>query len=290
MDHYQQLIALYYVVEFMSFTKAAHFLNCSKAHISKQISHLERQVGSTLFHRTTRQINLTTSGEDLYKHAQSIVKELQYVDSTIHTLQQKAEGTLRVTTPKGYADYILAPRLPSFFEQYPNINLELTHSSDYLDLVKEKIDIAIRITHEPPLDKIAKHLGYDRTVLCASKDYLNHYGSPKTPQQLQDHWCLAYTAKPSERWRFLVKEEPLNVSIKTKLSSNSAQLILDAALKGLGIARLPQFVIQEHLNQGELILVLSGFAINDRPIYAVYNQSRIIPPKIHAFIQFLVTI
>lgn len=291
MGTYSQLIALYYVVEFMSFTKAANFLDCSKAHISKQIASLERQVGSSLFNRNTRQINLTSSGEALYKHAQCIVNELQYVDNTIHALQQKAEGTIRITTPQGYADYVLASNVHRFIKQYPAITLEMKHTSEYLDLLKEKIDIAIRITHEPPLDKIAKHLGYDRTILCASKAYLEQYGHPKTPQQLHEHWCLAYTSKSHEkRWRFLVKNETINVSIKTKLSSNSPKLILTAALDGLGIAQLPQFILKEHLKNGELCLVLSDFYTPDIPIYAVYNQSRIIPPKIHAFIQFLVEI
>jgi len=266
-------------------------LDCSKAHISKQIASLERQVGSTLFHRSTRQLNLTSSGEALYKHAQSIVNELHYVDNTIHALQQKAEGTLRITSPQGYADYILAPNLHLFTRQYPNIILEMKHTSEYLDLLKEKIDIAIRITHEPPLDKIAKHLGYDRTVLCASKTYLEDYGSPKTPQQLHDHWCLAYTSKLQEKkWRFLIKNETINVSVKTKLSSNSPKLILTAVLNGLGIAQLPQFIIKEQLKNEELVLVLPDFYVSDIPIYAVYNQGRVIPPKIHAFIQFLVDI
>lgn len=272
----------------MSFTKAAHFLNCSKAHISKQIASLERQVGCTLFHRSTRQLNLTSSGEALYIHAQSIVNELQYINNTIHALQQKAEGTLRLTTPQGYADYILAPKLSSFIKQYPSISLEMKHTSEYLDLLKEKIDIAIRITHEPPLDKIAKHLGYDRTVLCASKSYLEHYGNPITPQQLQEHWCLAYTSKHQEKkWRFIEKKELINVSVKTKLSSNSPKMILTAALNGLGIAQLPQFIIKEYLKNDELCLVLPNYYTPDIPIYAVYNQSRIIPPKIHAFIKFL---
>lgn len=291
LENYSQLIALYYVVEFMSFTKAAKFLDCSKAHISKQIASLERQVGSSLFNRSSRQINLTTSGEAIYKHAQHIINELQHVDNTIHNLQQKAEGTICITTPQGYADYVLAPNLHYFIKQYPAITLEMKHTSEYLDLLKEKIDIAIRITHEPPLDKIAKQLGYDRTVLCASTSYLKQYGQPKTPQELQDHWCLAYNSKNHEkRWKFLIKNETTHVSVKTKLSSNSPKLILTAALDGLGIARLPAFILNEYFNRGELHPVLSGFNVQDIPIYAVYNQNRIIPPKIHAFIQFLVEI
>jgi DNA-binding transcriptional LysR family regulator len=282
------LISLYYVAEFLSFTKAAAYLKCSKSHISKQIAYLERQVGSALFNRNARMLNLTPSGEALFQHARQLVQEIHEVENTIHTLQQKAEGKLRITTPQGYADYILTPHLHRFLEQYPKIMLEMKHTSEYVDLLKEKIDVAIRITHEPPLDKVAKHLGVDRSILCASKSYLEQHGVPKTPQQLHHHWGLAYSSSSHEKpWAFIVKNETVNISIKTKIASNSFKLILKSALDGLGIAKLPQFIVQEHINNGSLFPVLSDFYTPDVPIYAIFNQSRIIPPKTHAFIQFL---
>lgn len=287
MEYYLQLLSFYYVAKLMSFTKAAAFLKCSKAHISKQVTGLERHVGTPLLNRNTRMVKLTSAGEVLLQHAEHIANELQLVDNTIHALQKKVQGTLRITSPKGYADYFLAPNLHYFLNQYPDISLEMIHTEKYLDFIKEKIDVAIRITHTPNVDKVAKHLAYDRMVLCASNNYLQQHGIPTTPQQLYKHACLAYTANNIPHWDFLIKNEKRTIEVKTRLSSNSAQVILDATLQDLGIARLPLFIVQECIDRGELCLVLSAFCLPDTPIYAIFQASRIISPKIHAWIEFL---
>lgn len=286
--HYSQLLVFYYVAELMSFTKAAAHLNCSKAHVSKQISDLEQLVGSPLLHRNTRAIKLTFAGEALFKHAQSIIHELQFIKNTVNSLQNKAQGTLRITSPKGYADYILAPNLPRFLEEYPDISLEMNHCGVNLDLVKEKIDIAIRITHEPPLDKIAKRIGSDRMVICASPTYLEKHSQPKTPQQLIDHRCLVYSSEKSiDQWPFYENNKPITIPVKSRVASNSVQVLLQAAIDGQGIARLPYFAVKESENSGILQIILSDYNVQDTPVYAIFSQSRVIPPRVHAFIKFL---
>lgn len=286
--HFTQLLIFYYVAEFMSFTKAAIHLHCSKAHVSKQITDLERSVGSALFHRNTRSIKLSFAGEALFKHAQSIVHELLFAENTVNALQSKAEGTLRITSPKGYADYLLAPNVCRFLEKYPDISLEMNHGGEQLDLVKEKIDVAIRITHEPSLDKVAKRLGSDRMVICCSKQYSEKYGHPKTPQQLCDHQCLVYSSERSvNHWPFYDGDRLITTTVKSRIFSNSVAVLLEAVLNGQGIARLPQFVVNEALNNGKLCALLTNFYPPDTPIYAIFAQSRVVPPKIHAFVQFL---
>jgi len=182
MNHqYSQLVIFYYIASFLSVTKAAKYLMCSKAHVSKQLSDLERIAGTPLIHRNTRSLKLTFAGEEFFKHAQSIITELREVEHTINSLQNKVQGVLRITSPQGYADYVLAPQISQFLVKYPDISLEMVHSGTYLNLVEDKIDVAIRITHEPPLDRVARQLGYDRMVLCATKKYMEQYGQPKTP-------------------------------------------------------------------------------------------------------------
>jgi DNA-binding transcriptional LysR family regulator len=195
MDYYLQLLSFYYVAKLMSFTKAAAYLKCSKAHVSKQITNLERFVGTPLLNRNTRMVKLTSAGEVIFQHAQQIVNELQSVDGTIHSLQNKIQGRLRITSPKAYADYFLAPNLHNFLNQYPDLSLEMYHTDEYLDFIKEKIDLAIRITHAPNEDKIAKHVAYDRTVLCASNTYLQRHGIPKTPDKLNKYRSMGVCCK-----------------------------------------------------------------------------------------------
>jgi len=162
----------------------------------------------------------------------------------------------------------------------------MVHTEEYLDFIKEKIDLAIRITHTPNVDKVAKYLAFDRMVLCASDTYLQQKGTPVTPQQLQQHSCLAYTANNMPQWDFLIKNKKISISVKKRLASNSPQVILEAALQHLGIAKLPLFIAQECINKGELCLVLSAFCLPDIPIYAIFQTSRLISPKIHAWLEF----
>jgi DNA-binding transcriptional LysR family regulator len=288
---YTQLVSFYYVVDFMSFTKAAAHLHCSKAYISKQVTDLEQQVGSALLHRNTRTLKLTLAGEALFVHAKCIVEELQFAENTMNSLHHKAEGILRITSPSGYADYLLAPHLPQFLNQYPNITLEMKHCGDFLNLVKEKIDIAIRITHEPPLDRVAKRLGYDRMVICASEEYFKKYGQPTKPMQLLEHYCLVYSPQKSvNHWPFYEDNKLITITVKPKVFSNSTQILLKAALDGVGLVRLPHFVVSQSIKEKKLYPVLYDFYTEDIPVYAIFSQSRIIPPKVHAFLQFLESI
>ena len=164
----------------------------------------------------------------------------------------------------------------------------MLHSGIYLNLVEEKIDVAIRITHEPPLDRVAKQLGYDYMVLCASKEYIEQYGQPKTPEQLHDHKCLVYSPEKSRnQWPFQDKNGLKTITVQPEISSNSIRILLAAAINGIGIARLPQFAIQEGINNGVIQTVLSDFDPPGTPIYAIFVQGRVIAPKVRAFVTFL---
>src|SRR3990167_1734040 len=122
---YSQFIIFFYIAHYMSFTKAAAHLNCSKAYISKQLSELERSIGTSLLHRNTRMIQLTLAGELMFEHAELIVREFHYAENTIAGLQNKAQGLLRLTAPSAFADYVLAPNIPQFLNDYPNITIDM---------------------------------------------------------------------------------------------------------------------------------------------------------------------
>lgn len=285
---YSQLFIFYYVAHFMSFTKAAKHLNCSKAYISKQMSELEQAIGTSLFHRSTRVIQLTLAGESIFEHAELIIREVQYAENTIASLQSKAQGLLRITSPSAYADNILAPNLPHFLNDYPDITVDMNLTGQLLNLIDQKIDVAIRLTHEPPLDRVAKRMGEYQMIICASQDYFQRKGEPKSPKYLPDHDCLVYSTEKNYRyWPFLIDEQPMSIEIKPKLSANNSSVLLNAALEGLGIARLPNYVVHDAIQNKELKSILSNFYPNPIPIYAIYAQSRVIPPKIHVFLEFL---
>lgn len=285
---YNQLVVFYYVAHYMSFTKAAKYLQTSKGYVSKEIANLERSMGSTLLHRSTRSLQLTAAGEELFVEAMQIVEAFRRAENTLFSLQNKVEGILRITSPSAFADHMLAPNLPRFFKDYPDVKLEMNLTGKLLNLVEEKIDIAIRLTHEPPQDRVAKRIGDYQMIICASKAYLNENEAPKTPKELTSYPCLIYsTEQQSMEWPFYVQSEAIRVRVNPALTANAALVLLNAAIEGLGIARLPDYVVREALQTGRLSQILTPFYPPPIPIYAIYAQSRLIPPKVHAFVAFL---
>jgi len=288
---YSQLAIFYYVVDFMSVTKAAKHLGCSKAHVSKQLSDLERSLGSPLLHRNVRAMHLTFAGEALLEHARLMVREYQHAEHTMAGLQDKVQGVLRITSPSAYAEHQLAPNLPRFLEQHPDIRLEMNFTGQLVNLVEEKVDVAIRLTHEPPLDRVAKRISDYRMLVCASPDYLHQHGHPKTPNQLVDHDCLVYsTEKNSNQWPFIMAESINRIAVKARITANNSQVLLRGVLAGMGIARLPDYVVRSAMERKELISVLQDFYPPPIPVYAIYAQGRIVPPKVRAFVEFLQSI
>ncbi|KTC83407.1 LysR family transcriptional regulator [Legionella cincinnatiensis] len=286
--HYYQLIIFYYVSLFKSFTKAAHHLNYSKGYVSKQVHELESKIGVILLHRNTRVIQLTQAGEAIFEHAALIVREYLNTENTIASLQNKAEGLLRLTAPPTYANCILASNLPHFFKDYPQIRVEINLTGQLVNLVDQKIDVAIRLTHEPPLDRVAKKIGVYQEIICASPQYLKKKGVPSHPKELLNHNCLIYSYNQRQsHWPFLIDSAMIPVVINPKLEVNSSSILLESALSGLGIARLPNYMVNQAIKRHQLEEILSNFYPPPTPIYAIYIQSRIIPKKIRVFLKFL---
>lgn len=282
------LIIFYYVAFLKSFTKAALHLHYSKAYVSKQINELEQAIGILLFHRSTRTIELTPAGESIFEHATLIVQEYQHVQNTIASLQNKAQGLLRITAPPTYTDCILARNLPRFLNHYPQIMLEMNITGQLVNLVDQKIDVAIRLTHEPPPDRIAKKIGTYQEVVCASPEYLKIKGVPLHPKELLNHDCLVYAYdKYPANWPFLIDSEIKPFSMKPKLAVNNSKVLLEAAVNGLGIVRLPSYLVQDSIEQKKLKPVLSNFYPAAIPVCAIYAHSRIIPEKIRVFLTFM---
>ncbi|KTD56546.1 LysR family transcriptional regulator [Legionella santicrucis] len=285
---YSQLIIFYYVALLKSFTKAAEQLNYSKAYVSKQVAELEAHIAFPLFHRSTRSIQLTPAGESIFEHAALIVQEYQNIEHTIAGIRNKAEGLLRITAPPTYTDNLLAPNISHFMKEYPQIKLEMNISGQLLNLVDQKIDIAIRLTHEPPLDRVAKKMGIYQEIICASPDYLQLNTEPLHPKNLLNHDCLtyAYAGNPTS-WPFLIESEVKSFNIKSKLAVNSSKVLLESTLNGLGIARLPSYAVHEAIKQKRLKSILVSYYPIPIPVYAIYVQSRVIPQKIRAFLNFI---
>lgn len=284
---FTQIYLFNYVVEMMSFTKAAEHLKLSKSYVSQQIAALEKTLGVKLLERTTRHIAPTFAGTQLYEHSRRIVQELNNAEQTIAGLQNKPEGQLRITAPSAFAAHILAPALPQFLDRYPEIDLKIITTGVELDLLKEKIDIAIRLTHNPPEDRVAKLLGYYQLQVCATPRFLKNRNEIKQPHNISEHPCLVYaTEKVSERWPFIIDEKESPVFVTPHMACNTYEILLNAVLSDCGIARLPSYVIQQSVEKNALKILFEQYEPPKIPIYAIYAPDPHFPPRNRVFLEF----
>lgn len=283
-----QLEYFYWVSVHQSFIGAAKELAVSKAHVSQSIAKLEREIGHTLFHRTTRVVNLTQVGERLLPYVEKMISLKRELGRAAQEMRELPVGLIRLTCPNAFAECYLSPTLPDFLRRYPEIKLEMRLSSQLIDLERHKIDLAIRLTHEPPLDKVAKQLGHYQIGYFATPAYLKKMGTPDSITALKAHNCLVSTTVLSGvDWAFMIEGERVNLMVKPYLEADNHHIIKSAALSGMGIACLPSFLVMDQRKEGLLVPILESQWMPSIPVYAVYSRKQAIPVKISLFLDFL---
>jgi len=204
-------------------------------------------------------------------------------------MQEMPVGLLRITAPPAYAAHKLAKQLPHFLKMYPDINLDMKLTGEKLNLFENKIDVAIRLTYTPPLDKVAKLIGYYQLQVCASVNYLKQHAEIKLPHQLADHPCLVYsTEEVSERWPFVIDDKHVDIYVKSRLACNTYETILQSTLDNCGIARLPSYVISDEVKKERIKILFEEYVPPKIPIYVIYSQGLQIPSTVRAFVKFLI--
>lgn len=273
------------VVETESFTAAAKRLNVSVAHVSRQVNQLEDRLGSKLIHRTTRKLRLTEVGEVYYQHARKVLDELQDAERAVMEIEGKPTGKLRITAPVYYGEYFIAPLVNDFLLLYPQLDLELKLTNDTVDLVQDGYDLAVRLGTLDSSTLMCRKLGRRTQYLCASPRYLAEHGTPKTLADLSNHRCLSGSL---DHWRFTVNGKLRNWKVGSGWSCNSGLALRDAALKGLGIVQLPDYYVQESLNNGSLVSLLEQYRLPDDGVWVLYPHNRHLSPKVRLLVDFLV--
>jgi len=278
----------YHVASLQSFSRAAEKLKVSKGHISQQINFLERELGVTLLQRTTRSLKLTEAGIAFLQSCTRVVNEKNLALSLVEELQTEPSGNLKISAPPSMCSTILAKMIPQFLASYPKITISVDASSTQLDLIKNDIDLAIRITNNPQPNYIARLISSFKFSICANPEYLKKHGTPKFPQDLTQHNCLIYSADPtSNTWPFRKKQELEEIIVQGNLRATNSNIVKEAVLAGKGIARLPDYLLKEEIKNKKVKLLLENYNEAIMPIYAMYASSRSTAPKIKAFMEFL---
>ncbi len=269
------------------FTAAARRLGVSKALASTAIARLEERVGVRLFQRTTRRITLTEAGAAALPHARRAILAARDAHEAATRLRASPRGTLRVSAPMSFGLLHVVPALGAFAQAYPELKVDLALDDRMIDLVEGAFDLAVRIGTLADSSLVAQRLGRSRSALVAHPDYLARRGVPEAPAELADHDALLYTLAPiCDEWTLVRGGRTERLRVRGPLQANSSLALRQAALQGLGIARIPLFVVGEDLASGRLIRVLPDWEPPENGIYAITTSREHLPAKTRAFIDF----
>lgn len=272
------------VAETESFTAAAKRLGISTAQVSRQVSALEERLSAKLFYRTTRKVSVTEVGGIYYQHCRQVMDGLADAERAITNLQSTPKGKLKITAPITYGERSVAPLVNDFVTKYPELEVQLILSNQQIDLIDEGFDLAIRLGQLGDSSMIGKRLATRKQYVCAAPEYLSAFGAPHSLSELDRHNCLSGTL---DYWRFQEKGKARNIRVKGNFSCNSGPVLVDAALKGVGIVQLPDYYVQEYINQGQLIELLPNYREPDDAVWALYPQNRHLSPKVRMLVDYL---
>lgn len=259
MDKIGRLRVFIQVAEVGSFIRASQILLMPKTTVSAAIQQLEHEMGTRLFHRTTRRVQLTSDGELLLEKARSLLFDVQALESLFHRQNGPIGGRLTVDVPSRIARRMIVPALPDFFLQYPEIQLFLSASDRSVDLIQEGIDCVVRVGNLSDSSLVSQPLGRLSMINCASPDYLQRYGTPEHPAQLEDHWVVGYaqpTLAGADSWQWQQDGQHFEKTLPSRVTVNNVENYIGCCLVGLGMMQIPRFDVQHYLDNGSLCEIL----------------------------------
>jgi len=278
------------VIERGSFAAAADDLGITPSALSKLVTRIESRLGVRLLTRTTRRLVLTAEGELFVARSREILASIEAAEAEITAASRAPRGHLRISVATTYAKQILGPALPLFLARYPDITVELLVSDRQIDLVAEQVDVAIRSGWLGDSTLVARKIADARRLICASPLYLKKHGTPRVPADLLRHNCLTVSFAQFNQWPFHTDEGINRLAISGTFASDNADLLLDATLAGLGIARLADFVVARALQEGTLVPLLEDTHLSEPfPIHVVTVPGRHRTPRVKAFTEFMIS-
>jgi DNA-binding transcriptional LysR family regulator len=282
------MLAFTTVVDSGGFTPAANKLGLSRAALSKSVQQLETHLGARLLHRTTRRVGLTEIGQIYYERARDILQDLAEVEAIASEQSSQPQGRLRINAPTSFGIRHLCDALPDYLNKYPDVQLSLSFSDRFVDVVEEGFDVVIRITDLADSSLIARKLAPCRRVFVASPEYLRVHGEPKVPQDLALHPCLIYSERSrATTWTLFGPQGMESVKVNGPVRADNGDFLSAAAIAGQGITVLPTFIVGPEIRAGRLQQIMLPYSLNEIAIYAVFPSRRYLSAKVRTFVDFL---
>lgn len=274
------------VAELRSFRAAGDALGVPRSTVSRRVAELESALGTRLFHRTTRRVDLTSVGKTYLRACGPALRTIVEAGRALTTRSEETAGRLRVTAPVTLAETLLGEVVAECLARHPQMRLELVLTDRHVDLVEEKFDLAFRAGALKDTSVVAHELWRGQLRCFASREYLRHRGTPLTPRDLRGHECILFTPHaPRGRWTFRSRGRSIEVPVRGRFVVNSIPLAIEAAARGLGIARFAGAGVIDGPAADPLVEVLDAYAPPARPLYAVHASGGRVSPAARAFLE-----
>ncbi|MFU8926933.1 LysR substrate-binding domain-containing protein [Acinetobacter puyangensis] len=290
MDKFETLKLFTRIVELGSFSRAADQLGIPRATASNAIKQLEKNLQSRLLERTTRYVRTSQDGQAFYERCTQILSELEDAESSLKNVITRPYGRLRVDLSGAQATRIVLPHIDDFHRSYPEIELVISSGDRLVDLVREGIDCVIRAGHLEDSSLVVKHLVDVRQVICASPDYLEQYGIPQHPKELNQYYGVNFFSVTGGRYYPIELQENGKIQdyfLKSWIAVNDAENYVLCALRNMGLIQVPRYHVLDQLKNGQLIEVLSSWKSPDMSISVLYPQHRQLSPRVSVFVEWL---
>jgi DNA-binding transcriptional LysR family regulator len=273
-----------------SFAAAARELGLTPSAVAKSVARLEADLGLRLFHRTTRHVTLTGDGQDMYARCRRVVEEVAALRDEAEGVRGQPSGTLRLNVPVTYGKHVVVPALARLARRYPKLAFEVTFSDRWVDLIQQGLDAVVRMGELRDSTLVARRLGEQGLVTCASPAYLKRCGVPEALPRLAEHDCVVFRLPSSGRprpWQYREGRRTHEFVPASRCVMNEGEAIVEAAVAGLGIAQVPDYMCADAVRAGRLVEVLAALRPRPMPISLVYPSARRVTPRVRALLEAL---
>jgi DNA-binding transcriptional LysR family regulator len=291
MDRFEAMRVFTRVVERRSFTHAAEDLGLPRSTVTDAVKQLEARLGVRLLERTTRQVRPTLDGEAYHRRCLALIADLEEAESAFSGARPK--GLVRLEVQGTLARHFLVPNLPDFFARYPDIELNMSESERWIDMIHEGIDCVLHFGHSPDIDMIERQVVVLERLTCASPGYLERHVKPTDPKALDGHPMVGLRSLTTGRLRpmeFMIGGKLHEVPLPATMSVNGTESYLAAALLGFGLVQMPRFHAEKPLAEGTLVQVLSNHPPPSVPVTLLYPRNRQLSPRVRVFIDWMLRV
>lgn len=277
------------VAENQSFTKASQELGIEKSTVSIKVTQLEKRLGMRLLNRTTRSVTLTEAGEGYYRYCQQVIDTAKEAEHFAETLTTEPQGLLRISAPLDFGQIVVTELVDPFLKKYPKLEIDLILTNEYVDLVRERIDVVLRPELGTLRDSslIAKQILKTNLGLYASHDYIKKRGKPDTLRQIHEHDFISFSLAGASFMQVAKGKTKYSFEAKARLHINDVFSCKQAAVSGLGITILPERIVKQEVEEKKLVPLLTDYTFPVATLFAMYASRQWLPAKVKAFLDYL---